>query len=236
MSNHLNRLAAPRPWPIPRKTSVWTVKPAPGPHAKDRSIPLLLLVRDVLHLADTRKEGTHIIGNRKVYVDGRATRDEKRPVGLMDVVTIPSIDHQYRLLLDARGMLRLAAISKEEARWKLVRIEGKGLVHGGKVQLRTHDGRTLLVAKDSYRVGDVLKISIPEQRLLDHFPLSPGAITYLTGGSHVGELATLADTEVVRSHKPNLVRFEEGFSTIRDYAFVVGTKVAQVSPPEVVQQ
>jgi len=235
MSRHLKRLASPRTWSVPRKISVWVVRPSPGPHAKDDGIPLALLLREMLSLCDTRQEGKRIISGRKVYVDGRVTRDDKHAVGLMDVVSIPSIDHQYRMLIDGRGRLRAVPITKEEARWKLLRINGKSTIEGGRTQLHTHDGRNLLVEKDLYRVGDVLKVSVPDQRVLDHFPLSPGAIAYLTGGSHVGTLATLTEVVSVQSHRANLARFEEGFSTVKDYAFVVGTKVAQVSPPEVVQ-
>src|SRR5688572_31194218 len=34
-----------------------------------------------------------------------------------------------------------------------------------------HDGRNLLVKKDDYATGDVLRLELPTQKVLGHFPL-----------------------------------------------------------------
>ena len=44
---------------------------------------------------------------------------------------------------------------------------------------------------------------------------------YLTGGSHIGETATLKSQEVKRSSKPNETSFKD-FGTITDYVFIIG--------------
>ena len=33
-SNHLKRLAMPRSWPLPRKTSIWVTRASAGAHAR----------------------------------------------------------------------------------------------------------------------------------------------------------------------------------------------------------
>ncbi|OYT47886.1 MAG: 30S ribosomal protein S4e, partial [Desulfurococcales archaeon ex4484_42] len=58
---HLKRLAAPDFWPILKKEYVWTVKPSPGPHPIERSIPLLIIVRDILGYAETAREARRLI-------------------------------------------------------------------------------------------------------------------------------------------------------------------------------
>ena len=55
-SNHLKRLAMPRSWPLPRKTSVWVTRPTPGAHSLELCMPITLVVRDVLNLAKTARE------------------------------------------------------------------------------------------------------------------------------------------------------------------------------------
>ena len=40
-SNHLKRLAMPRSWPLPRKTTVWVTRPTPGAHALELCISAL---------------------------------------------------------------------------------------------------------------------------------------------------------------------------------------------------
>jgi len=233
MSKHMKRLTAPISWPISRKSNVWVTKPAPGPHAVRKSMPLLVIVRDLAGYCDTAREARRIIGARKIYVDGKPARDYKLPVGLFDVISIPETKEHFRVLMDRRGKFRLMRISKEEAKWKLVRIENKTVVKGGVTQLNLHDGRNLLLKKDARKTGDTLKIAIPEQKVLGAFELKEGNKAYLIGGSHIGQLGTVQEIEVTRSPKPNIVIFEDGFSTIKDYVFMVGTDVAQISLPEV---
>jgi small subunit ribosomal protein S4e len=232
MSKHLKRLAAPRRWTIPKKTHKWTVKPSPGPHPISRAVPLLVALRDLLHFCDTAAEARRIIGAREILVDGIPTRDYKRPLGLMDVLSIPTANEYYRVLLDARGKLRLVEIPKKNAKWKLSRIENKTTVKGGKTQLNLHDGRNILLNKDSYKTGDVLKLALPSQKILDVYPFSEGNVAMIIGGKHAGQIAPINRYEVTRSPEPNVVHFDN-FSTIKDYVFVVGFTTPEITVPEV---
>ena len=56
---HLKRYKAPKTWPIHPKEDTWTVKPSAGSHAIVDAIPLTLVIRDILKLADNLK----IVGN-----------------------------------------------------------------------------------------------------------------------------------------------------------------------------
>ena len=69
--NHLKRLVMPRSWPLPRKTSVWVSKPKPGAHSLERGMPLNMIIRDVLGLANTNREVRAILNQGLVKVDGR---------------------------------------------------------------------------------------------------------------------------------------------------------------------
>ena len=233
MSKHMKRLTAPTSWPVSRKNKVWVTKPAPGPHPVQESMPLLVIVRDLAGYCDTAREARRIIGQRKIHVDGRPASDYKMPVGLQDVITVPETKENFRLLLDRRGKFRLMRITAAEAKWKLVRIEGKTTVRDGKTQLNLHDGRNILLDKDARATGDTLKISIPDQKILGVHELKEGNIAYLTGGSHIGQLGTIEEVEVSRNPKPNIVKFKDGFTTIKDYVFVVGTEASEISLPEV---
>ena len=53
--------------------------------------------------------------------------------------------------------------------------------------------------------------------------MQPGSKVFITGGSHVGETATVKKIEVKKSSSANLVEMEEGFETISDYVFVIGS-------------
>ena len=86
-SNHLKRLAMPRSWPLPRKTTVWVTRPAPGAHSLEHCMPITLVLRDVLGMAKTAREVRYILHNELAKVDGRIVKDTRRGVGLMDVLS-----------------------------------------------------------------------------------------------------------------------------------------------------
>lgn len=236
MSKHLKRLAAPRAISIPRKVAKFTIRPSPGPHPIDRSLPLGMIVRDLLKLCDTGKEAKKIIKSGNVLVDGKIRKDTKFPCGLMDVITIPILKKSYRVLFDQRGDITLVPISDSEAKWKLCRIENKTTVKGGKIQLNLHDGRNILVESDGYKTGDVIKLSLEDNKIMEHYPLEKGVLALITGGRHIGEVATIESITITRSSKPNIVSLkgkDGNFSTIKDCVFPVGREKPSIKLPEV---
>ncbi len=220
---HQKRLSAPKTYKIPRKVAKWVVKPSPGPHNKE-AIPLLVIVRDFLELADTGREARKIIAAGEILVDGVVRKDYKFPVGLFDVVTIPKLDKSYRILFDEKG--RYIPKEIEDADLKLYKITNKTMVRGGKVQLNLFDGTNIL-ASNEYKTKDSILLKIPEKEIVDHLKFEEGALVMITGGTHAGEIGRLKSYKVVRSSAPNLVTVEgeeRDITTIEDYIFVVGKK------------
>lgn len=232
MKKHLKRLPAPRSWAIPRKREFWVSKPSPGPHPLEGSVPLGLILRDMLKVCDTAREARHILNTRAVTVDGRAVSDPKFPVGLMDVVSLGASKAHYRMLVDRRGRMHLTPVEAAEAKWKLCRIEGKTTVRGGKVQLNLHDGRNLLLEKEAHATGETLKLSVPDQKIQGQYDLAKGAAALITGGQHVGELGHVLEVHRTRNPRANVVTFTEGFSTDIDKVFVVGKDTPEIHVPE----
>jgi small subunit ribosomal protein S4e len=153
----------------------------------------------------------------------------------MDVITFPATKKHYRMIYDQRGKLALVAISKEDASWKLRRIENKTIVRGKKTQLNFHDGHNMLIDKDEYKTGDVLKIKFEDISIMDTFSRKKGTISLITGGSHVGELATIEDIEIIASSSNNLAKMKgtHPFTTIEPYVFPVGKTKPVITIPEV---
>lgn len=221
---HQKRLSAPKTYKIPRKSGGrWTVKPSPGPHNK-YAIPLLIVVRDYLQLADTAREARRIIASGEILVDGVPRKDYKFPVGLFDVIKIPKLEKSYRIVFDEKG--RYVPIEIEDDDLKLYKIVNKTMVKGGKIQLNLFDGTNVL-AGNEYKTKDSILMKIPEKEIVDHLPFEIGALVMVTGGGHAGEIGRIKDYKIVRSSAPNLVTVESEkgeFTTIVDYIFVVGRK------------
>jgi len=241
---HLKREASPAFWPIHRKEFTWAVKPRPGPHPINRCIPLVLIVREILGLAETRKEARKIISQGKVKVDGKVRRDDRFPAGLMDVISIPELKANYRILPSEKG-LTLYPIDEKESEFKLCRIENKTVIRGGHIQLNLHDGRNLLirvedprnVEEDKYRTLDTLMISIPDQEIIEHLRLEKGMSAILIDGKNIGKHGIISSIEeqTGRKRRNLLVNIEDEkgkiYQSILGYAFVIGDKTPRISLP-----
>ena len=232
MSTQMKRLTAPRSWPLRRKIAVWVTKQSPGPHAIDKSIPVAVVLRDILKVCDTAKEAKRIIGNREILIDGKPIRSHKAPVGLMDVVSIPKSKANYRVLLTDKGKLTLVEISQDEAKWKLCKLQNKTTVRGGRTQLNLHDGRNIVLDKNEYRTGDVLKVDLNGQKISASYSLSSGSLAMIVDGPHAGKTAVISECIKTRGPSPNVVKFEDGTETVRDHVFVIGVKGSSVKLPE----
>ena len=235
MSKHLKRLNSPRAVQLHRKEKTWTIRPSSGPHPLELSIPLGLIIRDYLKLVDTMGEAKRIISDGEILVDGVKRKIHQFPCGLMDVISIPKIKKDYRILFDKRGRLILVPIESNDSTWKLCRIQNKTIVNGKQVQLNLHDGRNQIVKKDEYKTGDVLKISFKENKISETFKFEKGTVSMIIGGSHIGEVANIEDIEVITSSKPNLAKMKgvTNFSTIKDYVFPIGKTKPVIELPEV---
>jgi small subunit ribosomal protein S4e len=221
---HLKRLRAPRFWKVPKKVKKWVVSPRLGPHKKFECIPLLILVRDILKLAETGKEAKSIIKNGEILVDEKARKDHKYPVGLMDVIRIPKIKKVYRIVSAKEG-LKIIEIPKKESSLKLCKVKDKTVVKGGLTQLNLHDGRNILVKKDEYKTGDSILIEVPSQKIIKRIKMEKDSLAMITGGQNRGTIAKIKEIIITRSREPNKVickKDSEEFVTIKDYVFVVG--------------
>jgi small subunit ribosomal protein S4e len=235
MGKHQKRIAAPRSWKIERKTSPWAVNPKPGPHPKDRSMPLLLIVRDMLKLADNSREAKRILNEGNVVVNGKAGRDHKFPVGVFDILSIPLIKAHYMVLMDKHDKLSLVEIEEEAASKKLCRVNGKRMLKEGAIQLNLHDGRNILPGESGAEIKphDSLMISIPGNEVVQHFPYKKGSKVVVIGGKHSAQTGEIEEIKKVHSSQSNVVRIkpvdgEGSFESRENAVFVVGEEKIEV--------
>jgi small subunit ribosomal protein S4e len=67
------------------------------------------------------------------------------------------------------------------------------------------------------------------------YKFDKGTISIITGGTHIGEIASIEEIQVVASSKPNLAKMkgEKEFSTIAEHVFPIGKTKPAISLPEV---
>jgi len=228
------RLAAPRSWKILRKTNKFVSSISSGPHPKERALPLVVLLRDILNLVDSAKEAKRILHLGEILIDAKVRKDPRFPVGLFDVVTIPKTGASYRMILDTKGYLVPIKINKKDSGTKPCKIVKKSAIKGNQIQLNLHDGRNITIpkSKDVYNTKDSIIISLPEQKIVEHMKCDKNVSVYMIDGNHVGEIAVLKKFHSFEGPQVNRVvlKNEEGaeYETIENYIFVLGDKTSLI--------
>jgi small subunit ribosomal protein S4e len=231
-TKHMKRLASPKAVLVhDKKDRKWMINTAPGPHPKKHSISLGVLLRDILGVATTAREAKRVLSARMVLVDGKPRTDDKFPVGLMDIVSLPKMELHYRMMVDHKGRLVAAKVGKAESSHKLLKVVGKHTVPGGKHNISFHDGKNLL-GDNHVRVGDSVVVSLPEAKLKTHLKREKGSRCLIMEGKHAGSVVKLKDIIERKGGKPNEALVESDgaeFITVAKYLFVVdeGFKVKE---------
>ena len=219
---HQKRLSVPKSWKIGRKGFKWVSTTRPGPHSQARSLPIGLIIRDILKIVDNSREGKRILSEGKVLVDGTPRKDIRFPVGLFDVITLPLTNESYRMVQDEKGRLVLHKLNETNVN-KLCRIDNKVTLTGGKVQLNLSDG-TNIMGSNEYRTKDSLILSVPDKKVIKHLQFKVGNLAMVVGGQHSGEIGKIKEIREVKSSRHNTVTIsgEKEFETIENYVIVIG--------------
>ena len=240
----MKRKPAPKFWPIHRKEMPWIVKPSAGAHSQDNCLSLALVLRDILGVAQTRREGKMILAQGKVLVDGKVVAKDDFPVGLMDVISMPEAGKYYRIMPSNKGLI-LNPISKEEAAFKLVRVENKTTNQKG-MQIALHDGSNLFIKvadtkhpdEVTYSSFDILKINLTEKQVVQNIKTKEGNLAVITGGKNIGKEGKIVEIEktVAKKRRQALVVIEDSkgtrYQTILDFIFSIGEAEPLIVVPE----
>ena len=231
MTRHQKRLSVPKSWPVERKTATFTVKAGAGPHG-EAGVPLLIVLRDVLGYVETTREASFAVNEGAIEVNGEPAADERRPIGMFDIIGFPARNEYYRVFPDEGGRLSLTPIPASAADGKLARVIDAHQISGGDTQYALHDGHNLHFPADEdpgYRPGDSIVIGFDDADVLAHFAFEEGALVTAVDGQHAGKIGTVSSIDIIPGSSPNTVTVdtEDGhFETIAEYVVVIDENFA----------
>jgi len=192
---HLKRLNAPKHWMLDKLSGCWAPRPSPGPHKIRECLPLIILLRNRLKYALTKREVTFICMQRVIKVDGKIRTDTNYPAGFQDVITINKTNEFFRLLYDTKGRFMLHRITPEEAKYKLLKIKRVYLGKKGIPQVTTHDGRTIRYPDPLIKTNDTVKFNLETGKIEEYLKFDAGARVMVTGGKNLGRIGVIESRE-----------------------------------------
>lgn len=231
MSNHLKRITIPRTIRLPRKSTKWITRPATATHKVSNAVSINTLLKEFLGVTKTTKETKFILNQGKVLIDGIARKDYKFPVGLMDTVSIETINKHYRILYDEMGKLIAVPISAEDAKIKPRKIVNKVTMRGNKIQVNLNDGYNLIDSGKDYKVNDTLLFDLSTKKVKSHLKLEKGATVYIADGNKKGMVGQIKEITDIKGLQPNTITFTKDnteFKTKKEYAIVIGKTKSEI--------
>jgi len=195
----------------------WTATPR-GPHRRGESMPLVDVIKE-LGFADNTREARKIIVGGLVSVDGERCKKLNHGVGLMDIVSLPSLKKDWRIVPRKNGLI-INEISHKDAKLKPCRVKVKRLLPKGVMQVTVHDGYAFNTDK-KYSVNDMLVFEIPGRKVVEVVPFATGCSAIVVSGRHRGKTGEIKEIVKGSAARKSLTTVGDS-QTLTDYVFVTG--------------
>lgn len=180
---HMKRQMMPTSWPISRKGKTWVVKPISN---TEKGIPILVILRDMLKLAQNRKEVKKALYNKEVLLNNKAIKDEKVNAVLFDILSIIPLKKHFRISLTEKGKFALEEIDKKQSEFKTAKIVNKKTLKGKKTQLNLSDGGNI-VSEEKCNTNDSVVLNLKNKKIEKCLKIKEGVKAIVFDGKHMGK-------------------------------------------------
>jgi small subunit ribosomal protein S4e len=179
---HLKRNKIEKFWAVPRKGTKYLAR---APHNQKESIPLVVVVRDILKLVRNKKELQRLINEKRILINQKQVRESSFPVGLFDVINLPDIKNNYKASLSESKKMIFEEISDKEAESRVYKVMDKKIVRGKKIQLNLSGGLNL-ISDEKVNMGDSVVLNLKDRKIAKIIPMAKGQEGFVIKGKHMG--------------------------------------------------
>ena len=179
--SHLKRQGMPKNWPIKKKGTKFVVKPL-----SKKGISALMVLRNLLKTAQTRKEVKKAIHRKLLLINNRMVKDEKIGITLFDTLSLLPSKTYYRLTLSEKGKYELEEIDEKNSNKKIAKIINKKILKKNKMQLNLNDGLNF-ISDIKCNTNDSVLINFKDKKVEKVLPLKEKAKVIIFAGKHAGE-------------------------------------------------
>lgn len=191
---HSNRNNMGRFWPVPRKGTKYV---AVSIHNKNNSIPLSVVMRDILKLVKSVKELKKTLNEKNVKINGKDIKNIKYPVSLFDVVSIQ--DKNYRTNFNGKKMF-FEEIKKDNANSKVLKIIGKKNLGKSIMQFNLMDGVNI-ISDEKANVGDSVVFDFNNKKIKKIIKMEKGNSAFVISGKNSGMKGKILEISNVGNKK-----------------------------------
>jgi len=146
-------------------------------HVND-SVPVVIAIRDMLHLARNSKEVKFMINQKALKINDKDVKNHRESIRLFNIL---SADKQYMLTLTPTGKYTFEETKAKEV---IHKVTNKKLIKGKKIQLNLHDG-TNVISQDGINVHDTIYLDF-SGKIKKHVKFESGKECIVISGKYIG--------------------------------------------------
>ena len=189
---HLKRQKAPKNWPIARKGTKYVVRPS---FNLNKGVPILIILRDILKIAQNRKEVKKALISKHILLNNKRVVDEKHNALLFDVIKIIPLKKSYIVGISEKKKFEINEIKESEADKKIAKVINKKILKGGKTQLNLSDGNNF-ISEMKCKTNDSVIINFKKKTIEKCLPLKEKTEVFVFEGKHSGKRGIINKIDV----------------------------------------
>src|SRR3989344_2038170 len=180
---HLKRNKLEKFWSIPRKVTKYL---AVACHNQKESVPLVVIMRDMLKLVKNKKELKKILNEKQIKINQKEIRETNYPVCLFDIINLPNIKKNYKASLSKTKKMIFEEISDKESQAKILKVINKKLLPNKKIQFNLMYGENI-ISNEKIKTGDSILLDLKNKKIIKIIPMEAGRKAFVIKGKHMGK-------------------------------------------------
>ena len=187
---HINRQNIGKFWPIPRKGTKYL---AVASYNKSESIPLVVVVRDILKIVRNKKELERLINEKRIKINHKEIKETNYPICLFDIINLVGIKKNYRATFSEHKKMIFEEISDKESETKIFKVLNKKILSGKNVQLNLMHGKNI-ISKEKVNTGDSILFDLKENKIIKIITIGKGKDIFVIKGKHTGQKGKMEES------------------------------------------
>ena len=184
---HMNRKSVGKFWSIPKKGTKYV---AVASYNKYDSIPLVVVMRDILKIVRNKKELKGLLNEKQVLINHKEIRETNYPINLFDVINFAN--KNFKASLSEKKKMIFEEVSDKEAETKIFKIINKKLLRKGKIQLNLMQGKNI-ISDEKAKTGDSVILNLKENKIVKILSMEKGKTGFALKGKHMGSIGEIVD-------------------------------------------
>ncbi|MFA7707648.1 MAG: hypothetical protein WCX73_01750 [Candidatus Pacearchaeota archaeon] len=187
---YLNRQNIGVFWPIPKKGTKYL---AVASYNKDESIPLIVVLRDILKIVTNKKELKGLINEKKIQINHKEIKDTNFPVCLFDVINLVEIKKNYLAVFSEKKKMIFKEVSEKDSETKVFKVLNKKILPEKKIQFNLMHGKNI-ISKEKVNTGDSILLNLKNNSIIKIIPMEKGKNAFIMKGKHMGKSGKIENT------------------------------------------